>query len=215
MIEKEYSIELLNQLEQYNHERYFSHLNNVSFDYIKEYEQLLSARYMKVSRIKKRLVYLFNRYQYIWFCTFTFDNYYLNKCDRTKRDLIKSCIDNYDFKYILNIDYGKTTEREHYHCILATNKEINIHNYLQDNYSCFCSAKKVRISDNDLKRLSKYINKLTNHCVKSTTKRQRIYYNFKGYDEFNCLTSYDKWLWYKREMLALLDKANITGKSSN
>ena len=29
---------------------------------------------------------------------------------------------------------------------------------------------------------SKYINKLTNHCIKATTKRQRLLYNFKGYD---------------------------------
>ena len=58
-MEKEYSIELLKQLEQYNHERYISHLNNTSFDYIKEFEQYLSARYMKVSRINKLIVFLF------------------------------------------------------------------------------------------------------------------------------------------------------------
>lgn len=62
-----------------------------------------------------------SRCSYVWFCTFTFDNYYIDKSDRTKRDLIKRVLNSHDFIYILNIDYGKTTEREHYHCILGTN----------------------------------------------------------------------------------------------
>lgn len=210
MIEKEYEIDFYNELLQYNHERYLAHLNCSNFDYNVDFERVLSARYMKVSRIKKRLVWLLSRYKYIWFCTFTFDNYYIYKSDRTKRDLIKSCINKYDFQYILNIDYGKTTEREHYHCILATNCSFDVNNYLQKSYSCFCNAKQCRVSINDLKRLSKYINKLTNHCIKATTKRQRIVYNFKGYDTFHKLSNHDKWVMYHRDMLALLDKANIT-----
>lgn len=210
MIEKEYEIDFYNELLQYNHERYLAHLNGVNFDYNIDFERVLSARYMKVSRIKKRLVWLLSRYRYVWFCTFTFDDYYINKCDRTKRDLIKHCLSKYDFKYILNIDYGKTTEREHYHCILATNWSININDFLKLSYPCFSNAKLCRVSIDDLKRLSKYINKLTNHCIKATTKRQRIVYNFNGYDGFPDLSEHDKWIMYQRDMLALLDKANIT-----
>lgn len=210
MLDKEYEIDFYNDLLNYNHERYLAHLNNTNFVYNNDFERVLSARYMKVSRIKKRLVWLLSRYDYIWFCTFTFNDYYINKSDRTKRDLIKSCINKFDFQYILNIDYGKTTEREHYHCILATNWSFNINDYLQKNYSCFCNAKQCRVSIADLKRLSKYINKLTNHCIKSTTKRQRIVYNFSGYDNFKKLSEHEKWVMYQRDMLALLDKANIT-----
>lgn len=210
MIEKEYSIELLKQLEQYNHERYLAHLNNNTFEYNKDFECMLSARYMKVSRIKRRLVYLLSRKKNIWFCTFTFDNYYIDKCDRTKRDLIKNIINTRDFQYILNIDYGKTTEREHYHCIIGTNCSLDLNEYLQNNYPCFCLALPVRISKADIDRLSKYINKLTNHCIKSTTKRQRVYYNFKGYDGLKLLDNHEKWALYQIELLALLDKANIS-----
>ena len=67
---------------------------------------------------------------------------------------------------------------------------------------------------------SKYINKLTNHCIKATTKRQRILYNFKGYDNF-CPTYKDVKLAYMldyiklfdTENVSLLDKADITGKN--
>lgn len=208
----ETDIQLLTNVINYNHNRYLAFKNNLIFEENKDYERILSARYMKVSRVKKRLIYLLCRYKFIWFCTFTFDNYYINKCDRTKRDLIKNVINTRDFKYILNIDYGKKTEREHYHCIIATNYNLDLNQYLQDNYSCFCSALLCNTTIDDIKRLTKYINKLTNHCVKASTKKQRIYYNFSGYDDLKKLSSHEKWVMYKRDMLALLDKANITGK---
>ena len=32
--------------------------------------------------------------------------------------------------------------------------------------------------------VSASIDKLVNHCIKATTRRQRLVYNFKGYDKF-------------------------------
>lgn len=208
----ETDIQLLTDVINYNHNRYIAFKNNIIFQENKDYERILSARYMKVSRVKKHLIYLLCRYSYIWFCTFTFDDYYINKCDRTKRDLIKNVINVRDFKYILNIDYGKKTEREHYHCIIATNDNLDLNQYLQDNYSCFCSALLCNTTTDDVKRLTKYINKLTNHCIKSTTKKQRVYYNFKAYDNFKKLSAHEKWVMYKRDSVSLLDKANTSGK---
>lgn len=203
MYEKDFDIDLLNQVIKYNHERYISFKNNLPFEENKDFEKILSARYMKVSRIKRRLIWLLSRCDYVWFCTFTFDNYYINKSDRTKRDLIKEVLKTHDFKYMLNIDYGKTTEREHYHCIIGTDWNFDVNQYIQNNYPCFSCSIQCKKGRGDFTRLSKYINKLTNHCIKATTKRQRIIYNFKGYDSFKCLTSYDKWLMY------LLDKNRL------
>lgn len=217
--DKEYDIDFLSQIIQYNHDRYLSYKNNLPFTENPEFEKVINARYCKVSRIKRRLVYLLSRYDYIWFCTFTFDNYYIDKCDRTKRDLIKSVINTHDFKYMLNIDYGKTTEREHYHCVIGTNWDMNVNQFLQNNYPCHCLAIPCKKGRGDFARLSKYINKLTNHCIKATTKRQRILYNFKGYDNY-CPTAKDKSLAYmldfenlfSSENDTLLDKGVITGK---
>lgn len=177
-------IELLNKVIQYNKDKKIAFNNGIIIPKNDEYERILCARYMKVSRVKKRLFYLFYEYKYIWFCTFTFSDNMINKCRRTKLNAIKKCINQFDFKYILNIDYGKTTEREHYHCIIGTNKKIDLDKDFKEKYNSFCSAFMVNNKIDDLKRLSKYINKLTNHCIKSTCKRERIIYNFKGFDEY-------------------------------
>lgn len=210
-----YEVELLKDVINYNHLKFISFKNNLPFETNQEYERILKARYQKVSRVKKRLVYLLSRYNYIWFCTFTFDNKYINKCDRTKRDLIKSVLNTHDFKYILNIDYGKNTQREHYHCVLATNIDFDVNQYIQSYYPCYSLSIQCKKGEDDFKRLSKYINKLTNHCIKATTKRQRLVYNFKGYDKF-CPTYRDVSLTYFLEYenlfnVGLLDKANING----
>lgn len=214
-MENDIDNELLYNIINYNKSRknYFRNNGTLSTFFSNvDYERILSARYMKVSRVKKKLVYLMTRFDYIWFCTFTFDNYYINKCDRTKRDLIKKVLglvpDNH---YILNVDYGSKTEREHYHCIVGTNYSYDLNKLFQDNYSCFCSALKVRTTEEDYKRLSKYINKLSNHCIKDSTKNKRIIYNFKGY-ELLFPTAQDRFIAYTLDKLALLDKANVSGK---
>lgn len=204
--EKDYDLNFLFQVIEYNHSRYLANLNGLDFKINKDYERVLKARYSKVSRIKKRLIYLLSRSNYVWFCTFTFDNYYINKCDRTKRDLIKSVISTHDFKYILNIDYGKKTEREHYHCIIGTDIDFDVNQFIQNNYPCYCLAIPCKIGENDFKRLSKYINKLTNHCIKATTKRQRILYNFKGYDNY-CPTGRDVKLAYLLDYYELFSRS--------
>ena len=218
-------IELMSDVINYNKMRWFSRVEGLYFEENKEYERILKARYNKCSRIKKRFMYLLTRFDFIWFCTFTFSNDYINKCTRTKRDLIKSVINTHDFKYILNIDYGKKTEREHYHCIIATNINFDVNQYFQSNYPCYCLAIPCKKGKNDFVRVTKYINKLVNHCLKATTKRQRILYNFRGYDNF-CPTCRDVSLVYFLESLklfqeeseandvGLLDKAYITGKTS-
>ena len=162
----DYEIDYLKKVIEYNKMKYFCYQEGLSYELNEEYEKVLNARYCKVSRIKKRLLYLLVRYKYIWFCTFTFDNYYIDKCTRTKRDLIKKVIDTHDFKYILNIDYGKQTEREHYHCIIATNEDFDVNSFIQFNYPCFCLAINCKNGENDFVRLTKYIDKLTNHCIK-------------------------------------------------
>lgn len=202
--------DLLLNLKIYNKNRKIS--NNLFFKKNQKYENILTARYHKVSRIKQDLVYLICRHSFIWFCTFTYDNYYINCCERTKKDLIKKVLNHEDFKYLMNKDYGSKTEREHYHVILATNYNVDIHLFLKEHYPCFSSAQRVNTTLNDVKRLSKYINKLTNHCIKDSTCNSRLYKNFKSYPF--CKTKDDLFIQYTLERSALLDKADIIGKIS-
>lgn len=213
----DYNEKLLNDLIKYNKQRFFAFKKQKPFVYDPQFEKLLNARIQKVGRIKKRLLYLLIRYKYIWFCTFTFNNSYINKCERTKRDLIKSVLNTHDFKYILNIDYGKKNQRQHFHCIIASDIDMDLNQYFQSyyigGYSLSIQCKKGL---DDLTRLTKYIDKLVNHCIKATTNRQRLVYNFKGYDSF-CPDSRTKTIQYNLEYqffknVTLLDKGDITGK---
>ena len=211
----DYNEELLNSLLAYNKERYIAFKEQKPFALDHEFEKLLNARIQKVGRIKKRLLYLLVRYNNLWFCTFTFDNYYINKSERTKRDLIKKYLNTHDFKYILNIDYGKQTQRQHFHCILATNSDMDVNQYFQSFYPCHSLSIQCKKGIDDMKRLTKYIDKLVNHCIKATTNRQRLVYNFKGYDAF-CPDSRTKTIQYNLEYsffenVTLLDKGDITG----
>lgn len=215
--------ELMQRVIEYNHNRYLDFKDGVVSDKIQEFERILCARYMKVSRIKKRLVWLLCRFEYVYFVTFTFDDKRLNQKEETRRKLIKKTLGQIQgAKWILNIDYGKKTEREHYHCILGLNNlDLNgeLISYLLNNqkqelsdiyldyklkqiYPCFVSAERIGKHSEDVKRLSKYINKLSNHCLKSTTSNSRIVYNFKGYDvpEY---TSHEKFICYYKDLIKL------------
>lgn len=212
----DYNEKLLKDLIEYNKKRFYAFKSGSTFELNPTFEKLLNARVQKVGRIKKRLLYLLIRYKYIWFCTFTFSDNYINKCERTKRDLIKSVLNTHDFKYILNIDYGKNTQRQHFHCILATDIDMDINQYFQNYYNGGYSLSiQCKKGIDDLTRLTKYIDKLVNHCIKATTRRQRLVYNFKGYDSF-CPDSRTKTIQYDFEYevftkMALMRRGGLEG----
>ena len=212
----DYNEKLLKDLIEYNKKRFYAFKSGSTFELNPTFEKLLNARVQKVGRIKKRLLYLLIRYKYIWFCTFTFSDNYINKCERTKRDLIKSVLNTHDFKYILNIDYGKNTQRQHFHCILATDIDMDINQYFQNYYNGGYSLSiQCKKGIDDLTRLTKYIDKLVNHCIKATTRRQRLVYNFKGYDRF-CPDSRTKTIQYDFEYevftkMALMRRGGLEG----
>lgn len=177
--------ELLKNIIEYNKHRYYNFTQGVVETPNIEYERILKSRYNKISRIKKHLIYILSHKRYNYFLTFTFDDYYINKCDRTKRDLIKNVLSKIDDAlYILNIDYGKKTEREHFHCILGTDNNLDLDSFLKEIYPCFSSCIPINKSNDDIKRLSKYVNKLSNHTCKDSTYNKRIVYNFKGFDRY-------------------------------
>ena len=88
--EKEYNVNFLSKVIEYNHNKYISFRNNLPFEINKEYEKVLNARYQKCHRIKRRLVYLLSRYNYIWFCTFTFIDIFITKSESTKPNIVIS-----------------------------------------------------------------------------------------------------------------------------
>lgn len=205
----------------YNRAKYRAFKNNTPFTINKDFERLLNSRYQKISRIKRRFLYLIIRYKYIWFCTFSINPKMYSKSERTRRNFLKKYLYSHDFKIILNTDWGKKgTERMHYHVILATNIDMDVNQYFQTYFNEDFGWTKSLLclkGNDDFKRLSKYINKLANHCVKASTQNRRMLYNFKGYDLFvknshECTVQYKMEKWYF-ENVSLLDKADVTGKN--
>lgn len=166
-----------------------------------EYERILKARYNKISRIKKRVRHLFIYYDYVYFLTFTFDDKHLHYSDRAKRDKIKNVLSPLG-EYILNVDFGKLNEREHYHVILGSPVVFNMVKYrLQDYNYGFFHIEQVRSDCKSLSKLSKYINKLSNHTTKDSAYSNRVY--------FHCFLYNIRKKLYSESCINLADKIKI------
>ena len=170
---------------------YYPSLKNYSFEklmndkeaFIKQYgsttlkiaNNLNRASYQRTARLKERIrdaVASGSAY----FLTITFNNETLSKTnEKTRRVYVSRWLKSLTPFYVANIDYGAKNSREHYHAIITSD-------------TCppkswkygFIDILKVKTTDNDTTRISKYISKLTNHAIKNTTKSKRIIYSRKS-----------------------------------
>ena len=179
--------ELIESLIEYNKYSRFCFENGITFEKDKKLQSILNSRYQKIGRIKSHFIWLFHNKKYIYFLTFTFSDKNIGKSDRTRKDYIKKSLYSFDknIYFILNIDYGKNTERLHYHALVGTDVPLDLKTHLEETYQDFTYCEPVRFDSSSFKCIPKYINKLTNHAVKDSTKRSRIIYNFKGYGDLS------------------------------
>ena len=133
------------------------------------------AKYQRTIRLKERIKKAVESNK-AWFITITFSPKTLeNTNEQTRRKYVSRWLKSLSEFYVANIDYGDTTGREHYHAIITSD-------------TCppkswkygFIDILKVKTTDNDTTRISKYISKLTNHAIKHTTKGKRIIYSKKS-----------------------------------
>lgn len=143
--------------------------------------QLKEQRYHRRTKLNKWFDYwLQQKDKQIYFLTFTFNDIAMSESDIAKKRYVSRNIEKYD-DYCLNIDYGKTTERLHYHCLLVMDPEAD--EFMNWKWSkkrrkwycndcCLFNDKKGKIdimkvdpSDNDA--LKKYQSKLTSHGIKT------------------------------------------------
>ena len=114
----------------------------------------------------------------MYFITVTFtDNELSNTTSATRHDYIKRlCHDNF-YRYIANIDFGKTTNREHYHILALCDNEIF---YKEKNHLRIKSVKKLNglidikkvPLDDDLNKIGEYTLKLSQHALKGEIDSQ-------------------------------------------
>lgn len=119
----------------------------------------------------------------VFFGTLTFTDEVLSKTtEETRRRYVSRYLKSISDSYIANIDFGdkeknpQSNEREHYHCLVACD-------HLPCSWSYgFCKFLKVSQNEASPKRITSYINKLTNHSLKleRTGKAKRLIYS-RGY----------------------------------
>ena len=128
----------------------------------------------RIQRLKSKIQNIFISSGNVYFLTFTFRDECFDKFnDLTRRRYVQRWLNQNTNDFVANIDYGEKYEREHYHAVVSADK-IDTSDWFNK-----CGAlnfEKVRLSDKSNLRLSKYINKLVNHAVKESTKRNHIIY---------------------------------------
>lgn len=149
------------------------------------------AKKERLKRLYKRIYNLLSsNLNNCLFITFTFTDKVLKSTNETTRErYIKAYLNEQTNEYILNRDYGKKNNREHYHAIatpkqnIFINKgEIKIYNAVRFNAYKYGQIKADRI--NKLKRFTKnnktleeIATDLMNHATKSSTKESKIIYS--------------------------------------
>lgn len=175
--------------------------------------QLRDSKKKTWSRLGLHIAWLFKRYpQKVYFITLTFNDRSMGFKEAYRRDLIGRTLNAHCDDYIANIDYGDTTQREHYHAVIVANDIIEqvrdgkkrlVSDWLDDYGSKygFYKVESVGVTPEDTSKLSRYIAKLCNHSIKVKqtkimTKRTSEYHHLthgiwaKGYkghhsDELN------------------------------
>lgn len=143
-----------------------------SEDDIKEARKINKASYQRVKRLYQRIEKYLSEGRCI-FATLSFTDDVLSSTSKeTRRKYVSRFLKSISNLYIANIDFGKTTGREHYHAVIVIDKIARgSWSYGFDKY------KKIRCDNLATIKLAKYISKLTNHAIKESTKRNAYIYS--------------------------------------
>lgn len=126
---------------------------------------LLESRRRKAKKVREKIgnIVLNNNAVFI---TLTFTDDVISKTSQeTRRRYVARYLKSQSSEYVANIDFSPDIGREHYHAVITKRADLNAWQY------GFSFAEQVRAHDRDLKRISKYITKLTAHALKVDSTR--------------------------------------------
>ena len=160
--------------ESFNDLEFWCFLNH-KLEELNEIEKLDKSGRSRTRRLNKRVKKILLNGDAI-FLTFTFnDNTLSSTSKETRRRYVSYYLKQYSNSYVANIDYGKKNGREHYHALVSASK-VPCEPWRKYGDIDFERVRNRSI-ETDIKRLSKYISKLTNHAIKETTKRSCLLYS--------------------------------------
>ena len=149
---------------------YFDLLLSHDYKDIQEARKINKASYNRYKRLKDRIMTYLQSGKCI-FATLTFRNDVLDSTSvETRRKYVQRYLKSISSFYVANIDFGSTTEREHYHAVI-------LKDFINDTWEYgFTWFEKVRYSLSK-EKISEYLTKLTNHGIKESTKRYALIYS--------------------------------------
>lgn len=153
-------------------EAMFCSSNNCDFDDLEEARRVNHNTYKRNDRLERRIQRYLKQGICIWL-TLTFNEDTLAKTsEETRRRYVARYLKTQSNYYLANIDYGSTTEREHYHAIVRCNF-VDMKSWPYG----FAYTERIKNHCNSTVKLAKYVSKLCNHAIKETTKRACYIYS--------------------------------------
>lgn len=144
---------------------------------LQEGRKINNASYHRTKRLKERIEWMLEKDKG-YFITLTFTDDTLNSTSaETRKVYVKRWLKENCFYYVANIDYGSENKREHYHAVvILKDKRMNFKEWHKYGALLSETINTSRSKKTSLK-LAKYVDKLTNHAIKETTKRQALIYS--------------------------------------
>lgn len=157
---------------------YFDILLNNDYKDIEEARKVNLASFKRTQRLRQRIEEYLSLGECL-FLTLTFtDKVLASTNSQSRKKYVSKCLKMMSNYYVANVDYGKENEREHYHALIVADK-VSQDMWRYGNLDW----QRVRHNNKSIKALPKYINKLTNHAIKETTKRCCMIYSKKVISE--------------------------------
>lgn len=135
------------------------------FEWEDELLKAHKARLQRKRRIANYIKGMFLSYepQKLFFLTITFHDDAFKASAKTRHTNVQRYLNSLCLDYMANLDYGTKKKREHYHAVIATDKDIFEYSipHAHIHYK--------RITSRNSNRLAKYLSKLSNHAQKLTS----------------------------------------------
>lgn len=169
--------------------------NSLEFNYVafSIAETINENFYKRLARLRERVRSMLFLGHDVSFVTLTFtDDVLASTSPETRRRYVSRWFGNFENHYVANIDFGTEKGREHYHGLVVALPDSEPYDTFNGRpcygfhidapiinkwqYGIY-DAEVIRYTDDDVMRLTTYINKLTHHAMKETTKGSRIIYD--------------------------------------
>lgn len=153
------------------------------YDAYQACKSLSDCKWHKKQKIEKRFEKVVECEKAI-FLTLTFTDEVLEKTnEETRAKYVKRFLKSQCAKYVANIDFGAKKEREHYHAlVMPLDGSISLKEWHK--YGGI-KAERVKNTEKDCEKVSKYVAKLSNHALKNTGRMPRIIFS-RGWRQMSC-----------------------------